>query len=256
MTRVAHSIAPAGGFIRLARCGGMCALAIMGVLLFVGGCTRPAKIDRPSSQVLNDPAATQPATLVDATDIFEFSPHKGAYLISVAGKPGVEAPYRFEPDKNDAWRLVIEGKRTTYLKLDDDDQFVITREDDLEEGVAVKYEPPIVMLPEELDPASPFEGKCKMTVTNLKDGSAKAKGTCGYTVALVAMQNLITPAGEFPVYLVRTRREMKLTLATSTVVTTTAIAHGRGIVAEVNEQNTRALGFVNVRKVEEMRLAK
>lgn len=257
MQRVALSIPSSPAVPRRTRWCAAFSLLLLALTMMSGGCVaREARIDRPSSRVLNDPAATQPAATVDASDIFELSPHAGVFAITSAGKSSVETPFRFEPDKGDLWRLVIEGKRTTYLKLDDDDQFVITREDDHEEGVAVKYDPPIVMLPEELDPSVPFEGKCRMTVTNLKDGTPKAKGTCNYTVELVAMQKLITAAGEFPVYLVVTRREMKLTLATSTVVTTTAISPGRGIVAELNEQNTRALGLVHVRKTEEMRLAK
>lgn len=220
------------------------------------GCCRQQRVEAPSSAALNDAAATQPTASVDADDLFELTPRLGEFVLVTGEQKETRFPFRFELDRGDTWRLVIEGKRTTYIKLDEDDHFVITREDDAEEGVSVKYDPPLVMLPDTLDHGEPFEGKSRMTVTNLKDGSSKAKGSCTYTVELLAEQRLITPAGTFDVHLVKTTRKMKLTLATAEVTTITAYAPHRGMVAELNEQVTRPLGLVAVRKSEELRLAR
>lgn len=157
--------------------------------------------------------------------------------------------------EGEAWEQTVESIRTMFLQQTDG-QIVLPSEKDVDENVAITYDPPLVLLPAKVTAGHKHEGKSIMTVNNLKTGKERDKGPCHYSVELLGMQSIATPAGPIDAYLFRTVREIDLSLAKVKVTIHTAHAPERGIIMTRVEQNTRAIGLFSMSKKEEWRLAK
>ncbi len=153
------------------------------------------------------------------------------------------------------WRAVLESLRVVYLRRADDGSILIEREDELNENVSVRYDPPLVMLPAQLTASQPTQGKARMTVTNLHDGAAKDHGWCAYRVELLGTQILETPTGPMEAIIVQTQRRIDLQLAEVRVTSEAAYVPNRGWVAEQIDRWTKPLRLFEVHHHEQLRLS-
>lgn len=153
------------------------------------------------------------------------------------------------------WQQITQGIRSMTL-TNTDGQLMLLGEEDVSENVAITYAPPIVLLPAKVTAGHKHQGTSKMTVKNLKTGAHRDSGPCNYTVELLGVQQITTPAGKFEAYVFRTVRQIDLSLAKVKVTIITAHVPERGIIMTRVEQNTRALGFISMNKKEEWQLAK
>jgi hypothetical protein len=173
--------------------------------------------------------------------------------VTEGARKGETLTAKLEADGPNRWRYTLEDTRVAFIEVADDGSLLVSREQDMAEGVEVTYEPALVMLPPRLTTGEPVKNECAVVITDLKDGSVRDRGRCSYTSELIGPA-ADQPSGEPPAWLVRGTRSLDLNLAKADVVIDTACVPGVGTVRERVEQVTRALGLFAITKAEELRL--
>lgn len=139
--------------------------------------------------------------------------------------------------------VTIEGIGRAFHTVDGDGNVRTAREEDFGEGVAVVYDPAIVMLPTRLEAGRKVESLARITVLNLRDRRRRDEGSVRVAVEVLGTAPVSTPAGDRDAVLVRTTRTIDLSLADATVASLRAWAKGEGVVAETVDRRLRALGI-------------
>ena len=229
-------------------------LIIWGVgLALLGGCADQGW--NIGKNILGARQQLAPVTAQAAATLFPLKPTTGQFRIVEGDDAGDDFHFSLTPDVK-GWKFTYDQRQVTYLQPAADGALLITREDSLDDGVAVTYTPPIVALPANLTPRVPFKGQCQAVIRNLDDHSEVTRGSCRYQVELLGMQKVTTPAGTFKAAIVRVHRGLNLGMADVTVDILTAYVPGRGQIAERVDQTTVALGLFPVRDLTETRLDK
>ncbi|MFW6060800.1 MAG: hypothetical protein ACODAQ_11515, partial [Phycisphaeraceae bacterium] len=128
-----------------------------------------------------------------------------------------------------------------YLRRNDAGETVVFREDDMQEGVAVHYEPALLLLPARLDPAEALPAQTvDVTVRRLDTGQVRDRGTCDYRIARVTHET----DDDEQRYRIVQRREIDLNLASATVTIEAVHVPDRGRIAWSVERRTRIFGLL------------
>ncbi len=243
---------------------------LAGALVLLAGCATPETGPADKSIVIPDEPETarKPAggSTADGPVRSQVEPIAGARLNPLepstatiryveGARQGKTARMTTKAAEGETWKQMVESIRTMILQSNEG-RIILAGEEDADENVAITYDPPIVLLPAKVAAGHRHEGRSMMTVNHLKTGKERDKGPCHYTVELLGMQTIATPAGPIDAYLFRTVREINLSLARVKVTIHTAHAPDRGIIMTRVEQNTRAIGFISMNKKEEWRLAR
>jgi hypothetical protein len=144
--------------------------------------------------------------------------------------------------------------RVVYISQTDEGTIVIDREEELSKGVSVEYQPALVLLPQRISQDLVVRGSSQMVVRNLVDGSVRDRGLCSYTIQLLGAQEITGPFGSREAYIVKTIREIKLSLASSLVSIEVGYIPYRGWVMEAIQETTRVLQLFETRAYEHLRL--
>lgn len=186
------------------------------------GCTTAPYAERRS---LDDSTTLQPLGSIDAAKLLPFTSSAGSFLPTLSDNldEGERVPFKFE-ETRDGWAWSLKKLRVIYYKSTPEGT-VITREDDLDEEVAVTYSPAIPVLPNTLTQGKPVKGTTQMVVRNLDSGTINNKGKCEYTIELLGRHNIWTPRGIVDAVIIRNKRKITLSLVNVDVSITTAYAY-------------------------------
>ncbi|MCC7408587.1 MAG: hypothetical protein IT442_10985 [Phycisphaeraceae bacterium] len=221
------------------------------LLLTLAAChpqPKPTFIERgvlalPSLADHNTPLSAAP----DPADLFPLADHAWPTFVTLSPQSSNPKSSRVTATltpQGDLWRWEIPTRSVVYLRRTDDGSIVITAEDSLTDNVHVEYDPPIPLLPADLDPTSkPLTGQSKMLVKNLSNNSTRDEGACRYTLELLGTQKLRTAAGRYEVIVTRATRRVDLKLADADVTILTAFSPTQGPVAQQIRRLTKALGL-------------
>ena len=210
---------------------------------------------KPAGNSAEDGPIVSQVKSIDGAELNPLKPGSARITYTQGSHKGKTVTMTTQAGEGDIWIQAVESIRTMKLRQVDG-QCLMPSEEDVTENVSITYAPPFVLLPARVEAGHKHQGKTTMTVSNLKTGKERDRGPCSYTVELLGMQTIATPAGRFEAYLFRTVREIDLSLAKVKVTIHTAHVPERGIVMTRVEQNTRAIGFISMNKKEEWRLAK
>jgi hypothetical protein len=213
------------------------------VAIICGGCA----LDGSSSPLASDGELLTLAvgTTLEAVDLYRAHRFSGKVRITRDDEPAYTAHVSVEPEA-DHWRTTIETLYSSTFSQRDDGAIQTLRDEDAADSVAVDYDPPFVALPPRMIVGRPFEGFCRVRITDLDSGADRDAGTCTYRIELLGRRRVSTPAGRVDGYLVRTTRHLKLRLAEARVTTDAVYLPGRGIVREQTHQVTRVLGLFDM----------
>ena len=233
-------------------------------LSLLTGCVSQPYADR--SGPLDDPATLQKIPTIEAVKLLPLTPSEGSFMPTLTEnlEDDERVPFRFTSTA-DGWAWSLKDLRVIYYKATPEGT-VITREDDLEEEVAVYYDPAIPILPNNLAADAPIKGTTNMVVKGINSGNVQNKGKCDYTVELLGRHNIWTPRGVIDAVIIRNTRAITLKFVTVTVSITTAYAYtplakspakgaSVGQVGERVHQIIKPLGLFEDESNEELRLA-
>lgn len=148
----------------------------------------------------------------------------------------------------DGWHQEVAGHRRAHLAREADGSIVTTRIEELTEGVAVEYDPPLATLPASLTPDRPYRGNCRLRVLALASGQVQDQGTCAYVVTLTGPRTVDTPQGPRTAWALVTSMQIHLALSRSEVRTETECVAHIGPVRESTRRVTLALGLLKLQK--------
>ena len=191
-------------------------------------------------------------TTLEASDLYRTHRFSGKVRITRNDEPAYTANVSVEPEA-DHWRTTIETLYASTFRQRRDGAIETLCDEDAADSVAVVYEPAFVALPPQMIVGRPFEGACRVLVTDLGSGADRDEGTCTYRIELLGRRRVSTTSGPFDAYLVRTTRHLELRLAEARVTTDATYLPGRGIVRENTHQITRVLGLLDMQKRHEVR---
>lgn len=234
-------------------------LALLGACVLLSACAATPRLGGEQMPPLNTITPVLPeggSSVMKAVDLFGDAGTKRVYEFTVGKLAGQKLPHRRS--------ILPDGKVIDLLEGHQSAEFVVNdavnllADDDYASKVRVVYEPAMVVMPARLRAGETTEqlSESSMTVTNLADGSPRDKGRCKYKVELLGKARVVTPAGSFDAWIVRTTRHLTLQMANGTVVTHSAYVEGRGLIAEHVEQNLKMLGLIAVKSEDEFRLAR
>lgn len=231
----------------------------LGACLLLSACAATPRTGGEQSPPLNAQTPVIPdgaSPVMKAVDLFGDASVKRAYEFTLGKLAGQKLPHRRSILPDGKIIDLLEGHQSAEFVVDD--AVSLLAEDDYTSKVRVVYDPPMTILPAMLRAGETTEqlSESAMTVTNLADGSPRDKGRCKYKVELLGRDNVVTPAGSFDAWIVRTTRHLTLQMASGTVVTHSAYVEGRGLIAEHVEQNLKMLGLIAIKSEDEFRLAR
>lgn len=168
---------------------------------------------------------------------------------------------RLAVDEDGQWTLTVEGRQRTYLHRDEHGALRFDREDDFEQNVAVHYDPPLVLLPAEIDPdTTGHHQEVDVVVRHLDTGGVRERGTSEYRITQVRLSEAEEREGPepeteqaahaSPVYTITQQRELNLRFASASVTIETEYVPDFGRIAWAVERHTRALGLIGSRRSE------
>ncbi len=223
-------------------------MMVLGLAMLLAGCaTGPREGAAPSEGY----AATD---AVAAADLLPLEAGKATYVRKRDGKESRVTFTLAQADKG--WQWEAEDVRSTTLVGGGKDGIAIARDIEFDEDADVRYDPPIPMLPARLEQGKAVTAKSRMTVYDASGKSTRAKGNCSVRIDLLGKRSIDTPAGAIDCYIVRTRREIRLDLASVDVVIHSAYAPDKGLVHQAVERHTKALGLFGGKSSDELVLAK
>jgi hypothetical protein len=192
-----------------------------------------------------------------AIKLFPLEAKTGKFRITQGPATGQERDYKLEPDgaagasDQNNWKLILTGVRILYLQQNKDGSISIRGEDEFEDNVAVRYDPPLLALPATMVSGKTYTSQSKMVVTVLDTGAAREKGSCKLDVTLLRREKVNIEGQVIETYQVQGKRTIKLQWASVDVVGVTDYGIDRGPVRDKIDQVTRILGFPK-RKTEGM----
>jgi hypothetical protein len=133
--------------------------------------------------------------------------------------------------------------RTQFVRTDDQGNIVMTAVLEPDDHALSLFDPPLVIAPAKLTADAPQVFKADMRVVDSKDTKKeREKGTATRTIRLLGQKKVRTPMGEFAALKIGIEFSADLKLAKATDHTIIFVVPGRGIVAEVSQENVKVLG--------------
>jgi hypothetical protein len=184
-----------------------------------------------------------------AKDLLPLRKHAGHRRIRNGNKPEQKVAEALRPSQEpgqgkNRWIHTVEGVSTTYLQQEEDGSIRVVREESLDDGVRVEYEPALLYLPAQLQPGQEYQAKSTMKVFNLKDGSPRGQGENQVTIKLLGVQPVAGLGTDRELVVVQTSHAIDLNVADAKVQIYTRYRPGQGIKSENLRQQTILLGLL------------
>jgi len=133
--------------------------------------------------------------------------------------------------------------RTQFVRADEQGNIVMTAVLEPDDHAISLFDPPLVIAPANLTSDAPQTSKAAMRVVDSKDPKKEREnGTATRTIRLLGQKKVRTPMGEFTALKIGIDFSADLKLAKATDHTIIFVVPGRGIVAEVSQENVKVLG--------------
>lgn len=200
------------------------------------------------------PPAQQAQGPVAATQVFPLAARSHQLVLSRPDREDKKLAVTVEK-QGAFWVMTIAGRSSMFIQKAATGDLVVMRETDLRENVRIEYQPGVVLLPAELAAGVTRQGEAHMTVYNLGTDQQREQGTCKYQIDVIGLQQVETAASPVDAWLVRTQRDMDLSLADAHVTLETAYAPQLGQVYERAHIRTVALGLFANEQSYTMKLA-
>ncbi len=178
-----------------------------------------------------------------AVKLFPLKAKVGQFRITEGPDAGQQREYKLEADGPSRWKLILTGVRIVYLQQNADGSIGIRGEDEYEDNVAVRYDPPLIALPAILVLGKTYQSQGKMVVTVLDTGAPREKGTCKLAITLLRREKVNIDGQIIETFHVQGKRDIRLQWASVQVDAVTDYALDRGPVRDQLKQVTRILGF-------------
>ena len=198
-----------------------------------------------ADQIQADLQAPLPIT---AEELMPLEARHGVYLVTEGPEKGKQVPFTFEPH-GDQWVLTKDEMARHELHRDRQGNLLIDRETDFREGRQIEYNPPIMLLPATVNSRTSLTGKTRVIVKNTRTRSVNYRGVCNWGLKFIGVSPVETPAGTFPAYRLRARREIQLPLAQISMTIDFEYGRGKGMIATGIDQIIRSLGLFTNREV-------
>ena len=228
---------------------------IAATLLLVTGCRSGPRLEPGAGLVI---LADSPAgEALVASDFFRAEPVEAIYEVVAGEHAGSQRSFRrtltdkFSANVADEY----ENARTEFLRLDEGGSVVMTAVIDVANKALTRFDPPLVVMPAQLQPGEVFASEASMRVLDAQNPSKeKERGSARRTVEYVGDRVLRTPFGEVHCHQLRVMFKADLRLADAETRSTLYIAREYGLVAEQWSESIKMLGALASEKGEVMLL--
>jgi hypothetical protein len=133
-------------------------------------------------------------------------------------------------------------RRIEHLGYDAKGSLVLGAVEDLDHAAYTVYDPPLPLIPADMQPNSPMKFTCNMIVTDLKKPSVeKDRGSCVVTITADTLQPVTSPAGRYKCVRITSDYTAKLKLANIVTHTESWYAEDIGLIAEKSDETIKAL---------------
>lgn len=219
-----------------------------------GGCTPHADVEPLTALATHTVGpAKAPQTVVDAADLMALRPEWRTYRIIGGNEVRDAISVIIEPIEGEdrpTWRVEQGDGRIQTMRLREDGALVVPRVTDLKNNAVTHYAAPLVFLPGTLEPNVPVRSGGPVRVVSRDDPDGQlSRGSCTQMLYYEGRQRLQTPAGSFDCHRLRIEYDAELNTATVKRRAWAFFAPGVGLVAEVSDEQVRALllGWVTQR---------
>lgn len=175
---------------------------------------------------------------VKAEQLMPLESSESVYLAKEGPDKGKKVPVTLER-RDDRWVLTQKGLMWHELQRDTQGNILILREADLRHNRQIEYNPPIILLPSQVDSNTSLTGKTQITIKSVRTGSVIDRGDCEWRLDFVGIQSVETLVGTFPAYHLKATRHIRLALVKTLVTVDFDYAFGKGIIATGIEQVDR-----------------
>jgi len=179
---------------------------------------------------------------VTAEELMPLEARRGVYLVTEGPEKGTQVPFTLE-QRGDQWILTQQGLARHELHRDHQGNLLIDQETDLREDRQIDYVSPVMLLPATVDSSTSLAGKTRVAVRNTRSRSVNYRGVCSWELKFLGVSLVETPAGTFPAYRLRGRREIQLPLAQISMTIDFEYVRGKGMVATGIDQVIHSLGL-------------
>ncbi len=179
---------------------------------------------------------------IDANDLYPLEPRAGHFRFTAGDREGERLPFRLKKH-GEHWVWTYSEWSRHYLRRTDEGAIVVTKEEDLREGLQIIYDPPVPFLPARVTPDSEETGESSVVIRELDSGEVRNRGTCRYAVRPRGYKQVETPSGTSRALLVQAERTIKAGLLEMRVEIRFAFRPGTGQVAETVDRKARLLGI-------------
>jgi len=198
-----------------------------------------------ADQIQADLQAPLPIT---AEELMPLEARHGVYLVTEGPEKGKQVPFTFEPH-GDRWVLTKHDLARHELHRDRQGNLLIDRETDLRQDREIEYVSPVMLLPATVDRNTSLTGRTRVIVRNTRTRSVNYRGVCHWELKFIGVSLVETPAGTFPAYRLRARREIQLPLTQISMTIDFEYGSGKGMIATGIDQITRSLGLFTHRDI-------
>lgn len=151
---------------------------------------------------------------------------------------------------SDSWNYARLGQRIEKLEAGEDGSLMLRELDNIEKGVIIRFNPPVMVVPARLEPGKPVTTTARMTILERADPTnVRSSGKMKVTVVYDATQTLNTPAGRFDCHRVRLNWDADFGFGSTHSAITCYYNEKVGLVAEDYQSRTTILLFKDSRQI-------
>lgn len=167
------------------------------ILIGVGLCTAEATLAETSAP----PAST--IQEVEAGELFPLVPGESTFEVVDGDGEGQQVVLELRSGEGEGrWEVRLGDYNILHLQELRDGTLLLTDLEVLTQGQTVRYEPPVVLLPNRIVPDQTWSGSGRATVVNRETQEAVHKGHYQHRVMPITRERYATPAGDYEGFLV------------------------------------------------------
>jgi len=141
-----------------------------------------------------------------------------------------------------AWRYAVGTKNVLFLRAGEDGSVSVISEQDIDEGVVVKYSPGETILVPGLQPGGTKQSSVEVKVYDLSDpADLQHSGRLALTYTYIGGYSVTVPAGTFDAALIKWTYKGKIGPAKVEDTQYRFLAEGAGVVASVDKKDVSAM---------------
>ena len=220
------------------------------------GCSSANKVQQAPPSMAGTPVQAAnifSQTSLNATSLLGKMPQQVTFVVTDGKYTNEQWQFTSHSQKENQIVQEFKDQHRTRIQINDDKSAALIEENDFSQNAKVLYDPPIIVIPNDLSIKTHEPTTHQMTVMSIDGKSKRDQGTCTVELQIMGMQKITTPDGQYNAMLIKESRQLKLGLAQGSVTIYNAYAPKVGLIGHRVETNLVTLGFIPLNNTLELK---